>query len=128
MPDTIIEGHDARITRLEEDSRELRLSLKEMANAITDLAKDTKAREADREADRETHRRIFEQLDAHRDEFTRLWHRTDEMVDKAADAEKKRLQAELDARGFALREVAKAGLYILTGLVSALLLYKLGLK
>lgn len=128
MHDQLAEGHNACITHLEADSRELRLSLKEMSNAITDPAMDAKAREAVRESYHETFRRIFAQLNADRDEFTCLWHRTGEMIDKAVDAKQKRLQAELVAKGAVIREVAKAGLYILTGLVSARLLYKLRLK
>lgn len=131
MPDSTPEGHDIRIARLEEENRYLRAgfedvrqSLKEMAQAVTELAKEA----AQREADRDTFRRIFTQLEADREEFSRLWRRTDEMIEKSADTEKKRLEAELAAKGTALHEVAKSGLYILTGLVLALICYKLGLK
>lgn len=132
MPlDANAEGHDARLARLEEETRflrvgfdEVRASLKEMAQAVTELAKEA----AQREADRETFRRVFAQLEADRDEFTRLWHRTDDIIEKAADTEKKRLELELAAKGNVLHEVGKSALYIVTGLFMALLLYKLGLK
>lgn len=131
MPDPINEGHDARIARLEEENRylragfdEVRLSLKEMAAAVTELAREA----AQREADRETFRRIFKQLEVDREEFTRLWHRTDEMIEKAAAAEQKRLEAELTARGNRLNEYGKAVIYVITGVASALILTHLGLK
>lgn len=104
MPDAINEGHDARLACPEEETRylrvgfdEVRQSLKEMAQAVIDLAKEA----APREADRESFRRIFAQLEVDCDEFTHLWHGTDEMIEKAADLEKKRLEAELNARHIA---------------------------
>lgn len=105
----------------------LKSSFSKVENALTQLAEDMHKlalADAERAEDRRTIERMFREFEGIEDQFTRIWERTDKIIEDNAKAEQRRLEDELKARNRWLGELGKMALAV----VGAMVLYHFGVK